>query len=269
MIYNEGKSKKARIIGRGGTAEVFELDNNRILKLYHPIEDLDYCCFNEISICKTIQNLGIKSPDPLELISLYGRLGLVFKHNKGYTLDKIIFRQLWKIKKWGKKLGGLHANIHSFESKLLVAQHDILKSMIKDLSIPMINISAMIKHIETLPSGNTVCHGDFNPKNIIYADKEWKVIDWAQSYSGNPFSDVAKTYLILMSPRMETKNLVLNSVIKKMKKVLCQAYLEEYFQLTNSSFKDIEPWLAPVAVVLLGGKVEGERDWLIEFISKQ
>jgi len=40
-------------------------------------------------------------------------------------------------------------------------------------------------------------HGDFNPRNIILAKSRWMVIDWEDTFWGNPAFDIAKALLYL------------------------------------------------------------------------
>ena len=48
-----------------------------------------------------------------------------------------------------------------------------------------------------MPKHNKVCHGDFNPSNIIITeDGTPYIIDWAHATQGNASADVARTYLL-------------------------------------------------------------------------
>ena len=48
-----------------------------------------------------------------------------------------------------------------------------------------------------MPKHNNVCHGDFNPSNIIIKeDGTAYIIDWAHASQGNSSADAARTYLI-------------------------------------------------------------------------
>ena len=51
--------------------------------------------------------------------------------------------------------------------------------------------------LESMPRHSKLCHGDFNPSNVIIGDdgKDY-VIDWAHATIGNASADVARTYLL-------------------------------------------------------------------------
>ncbi len=49
----------------------------------------------------------------------------------------------------------------------------------------------------TASKGTAVCHGDFNPSNVIVSeDGTLSVCDWAHATQGAPAADVAMTYLL-------------------------------------------------------------------------
>lgn len=51
--------------------------------------------------------------------------------------------------------------------------------------------------LESMPKGNSLCHGDFNPSNIIISeDNKPYIIDWSHATQGNPCADAARTYLL-------------------------------------------------------------------------
>lgn len=53
------------------------------------------------------------------------------------------------------------------------------------------------EYLDTLPDGDSICHLDFLPDNIMIFNDQYFVIDWMTGCVGNPLSDVARTALIL------------------------------------------------------------------------
>jgi aminoglycoside phosphotransferase (APT) family kinase protein len=53
--------------------------------------------------------------------------------------------------------------------------------------------------IESMPKHDKLCHGDFNPSNIIITPNGTPyILDWAHATQGNASADVARTYLLFM-----------------------------------------------------------------------
>ncbi len=51
--------------------------------------------------------------------------------------------------------------------------------------------------LEAMPKSTEVCHGDFDPSNIIIkSDGTPYILDWGHVTQGNAAADVARTYLL-------------------------------------------------------------------------
>ena len=51
--------------------------------------------------------------------------------------------------------------------------------------------------LDSLPKHRKLCHGDFNPSNVIIKpDGGYAVLDWSHATQGNASADAARTYLL-------------------------------------------------------------------------
>ena len=99
---------------------------------------------------------------------------------------------------------------------------------------------------------------------------ELVVLDWAEAYTGNPLSDVARTYLILTSPHLPSSlSPFVAFFAKAIKNQICAAYLKEYFKITATSWEAIEAWLLPVAAGRLEENISDEKEWLLQIIDQK
>ena len=68
--------------------------------------------------------------------------------------------------------------------------------------INLTNLDESIKYelhtrLEGMPKHDKLCHGDFNPSNIIVKDDGTAYfIDWSHATQGNASADVARTYML-------------------------------------------------------------------------
>ena len=55
----------------------------------------------------------------------------------------------------------------------------------------------LLTRLEGMPKHTKLCHGDFNPSNVIVAeDGTMTIVDWAHATRGNAGADAAMTYLL-------------------------------------------------------------------------
>ena len=112
----------------------------------------------------------------------------------------------------------------------------------------------LIQRLNDLPGGSSLCHGDFNPSNIIVAeDGSAYILDWSHAVRGNGAADAAKSELLFR----------LNGE---------QAMAEEYRKLfcKNSGIPegDVEKWLPVVAAAQLVLANARERKALLGIVNR-
>ena len=110
----------------------------------------------------------------------------------------------------------------------------------------------LLTRLEGMPKHTKLCHGDFNPSNVI-VEKNGKmtVIDWAHASQGNASADAAMTYLLFALKDQEVADLYLNTFCKK----------------SDTAKQYIQKWLPIVAASQsVKGKKE-ERDFLLSWVN--
>jgi thiamine kinase-like enzyme len=182
-----------------------------------------------------------------------------------------------KISKVGKALrmlAEIHVDMHKYEIKDINSQKNTFK-----LAIHQTNLldddqkKEIIKYIEKLPDGNTICHGDFHPGNIIVSKNKLYVIDWPIAYSGNPNGDVARTFYLLkygLSPSDEytlKKSFIHRFFFKAIKSLVAKIYIKRYLNLTGISLKEIKKWDLAIFATHLREPVPLEYDNLLKMIN--
>ena len=87
--------------------------------------------------------------------------------------------------------------------------------------------------LEGMPKHTKVCHGDFNPSNIIITENGTPyVLDWSHATQGNASADVARTYLLFHLAGNEKA---------------AEKYLSLFCQKTDTAKQYIQKWLPIVA----------------------
>ncbi|MCQ6561166.1 phosphotransferase family protein [Paenibacillus mendelii] len=264
--------EKGLLIGRGMTAEVYEWGRNRVIKLFYPSIPLDWVQY-EVEISTIVSSAGIPAPAPFGIVETEGRHGIVYERIIGRTMLKQISSKPWRIAAYGRMLARLHGRMHRSDGigKGLPEQSKRLAEAIRQ-SEDLLGgrAEAICAYMKKLPGGSSICHGDFHPDNILLHGPEESpaIIDWTDTYVGNPLADAARTSILLSSPFIPPGIPVLFiPAMKIMKRVLSRTYLQTYMRLTGVEPKDLDAWLLPVAAARLREHLPGERQWLLQFIE--
>ena len=107
--------------------------------------------------------------------------------------------------------------------------------------------------LEGMPKHNKVCHGDFNPSNIIITpDGKPIIIDWAHATQGNASADVARTYL-LFSLAGKTD--------------LAEKYLNLFCKKSDTAKQYVQKWIPIVAASQSVKNKPEERDFLMRWVD--
>lgn len=107
--------------------------------------------------------------------------------------------------------------------------------------------------LDSLPKHYNLCHGDFQPSNIIIAkDGTPYIVDWAHATQGNASADVATTYLMFY----------LNG-----KKDLAEKYLRLYCLKSDTAIQYVQKWIPIVAASRLTKAKQEEDEFLRRWID--
>ncbi|MBQ6569176.1 MAG: phosphotransferase, partial [Clostridia bacterium] len=124
--------------------------------------------------------------------------------------------------------------------------------------ISQTDLSATIRYdlhtrLEAMPKHNKVCHGDFNPSNIIVkSDGTPYILDWSHATQGNASADAARTYLLFcLSGDTDT----------------AKKYLKLFCDKSNTAKQYVQKWMPIVAASQSVKGNEEERDFLYSWID--
>jgi uncharacterized protein (TIGR02172 family) len=271
-LWRKGRMimQKGSIIGKGMTAEVYEWEQDKVLKLYYDWFPNEWVKYEADIGCK-VNKTGVSSPVVYDIIDQEGRKGIIFQRITGKSMLRIIEAKPWKLFYVARQMAKLHIKIHSYSSNTLPSQNEKLEIAIKDAAnILKDRETRILGYLESLPSGVSVCHGDFHPDNILVTEKDFITIDWTNAYSGNHLSDVARTCIMLRSPFLPNGSPKIMILLTKIfKHLLYSTYIKEYLRLGKAKKDDVVAWILPVAAARLREKVPGEEKWLLKIIDER
>ncbi len=71
------------------------------------------------------------------------------------------------------------------------------------------------KSLSEIPYKQALCHFDFHPLNIMYANNSYYIMDWTNAKLGNPVMDIAYTYIIFRLHIKRQANKYLRLILKE------------------------------------------------------
>ena len=193
-------------------------DGDRCIKIFNA-EYSKADVLNEALNQARIEETGIRIPKVLEVTMVDGKWAIVSEFIKGKTLAQLIAEDEEGERKaeYIELLVDLQMSVHSKTCPLLNKLKDKMSRKIAETDFDATTRYDLHTRLEGMPKHNKVCHGDFNPSNIIIAeDGTPYIIDWSHATQGNASADVARTYLLFwLAGDIDGAELYLNTFCKK------------------------------------------------------
>ena len=182
-----------------------------------------------------------------------GKWSIIKEYVAGKTLQQLMDENPDKIQECMDKMVDLHLQIHAQTCPLLNKLKEKTIRSIKALTqLDESMRYELLTRLDGMPKHTKLCHGDFNPENIIVSDDgNWYVIDWVHASQGNASADVARTYLLLS--------------LKDKKKA--ELYMDLFCEKTGTEKRYVQGWLPVVAAAQLGYERPEEKELLESWIN--
>lgn len=200
-----------------------------------------------------IEETGLNIPKIKEVTKIEGKWAIISDFIKGKTLAQLMEENPDKYDEYLEMFVDLQLEIHSKKSPLLNKLKDKMDRKISQADLDATTRYDLHTRLEGMPKHNKVCHGDFNPSNIIVSeDGKLYILDWSHATQGNASADAARTYLLFC----------LNGDEANAKK-----YLELFCKKSDTARQYVEKWMPIVAASQsVKGKQE-ERDFLLSWVN--
>jgi len=248
-----------RLLAAGNVAEVFEWDS-RVVKLYRS-PAAKPAAFREAAIHAAVEAMGVPVPAVWGVRQIGGRWGVIFDRVRVASFAEQMRGDPIAVPRYLEKLAQLHAFIHarpafqlgSLKTRLAtnIARTELLDEPREEL---------LLGGLAEMPEGDSLCHGDFHPINVLGELSQPVVIDWPDACRGDPAADVCRSYLLL----------------KLHAEAIAEPYLEAYCHINDapeSSYpankvtrQAILDWLPYVAAARLAENVPDDFDRLLKIV---
>ena len=225
-------------------------DGNKTVKVF----DSDYSksdILNEALNQARIEETGLNIPKILGVNMIDGKWAIVSEYIEGKTLAELMEEHPERLDEYIDLLVDIQINVHSKKSPLLTKLKDKMNRKISQSTLDATTRYELHTRLEGMPRHNKVCHGDFNPSNIIITeDGTPYILDWSHATQGNASADVARTYLLFC----------LNGDVESAEK-----YLGAFCKKSDTAKQYVQKWMPIVAASQSVKGNEKEREFLLKW----
>ena len=243
--------KTDKVIAVRTTKTVYR-DGDNVIKLF----DEHYSkadILNEALNQARVEETGLNIPKLSEVTKVNGRWAIIMDYIPGKTLQQLMDENPDKLDEYLELFVNLQMEVHSKRAPLLNKLKDKMNRKISQADLTATIRYDLHTRLEAMPKHNKVCHGDFNPSNIIIStDGTPYIIDWSHATQGNASADVARTYLLFwLAGKMN----------------VAEKYLDLFCLKSDTAKQYVQKWVPIVAASqMVKGKKE-EREFLLHWVD--
>ncbi len=232
--------------------KVIYKEENRCVKAFN--EDYSKAdVLNEALNQARVEETGLNIPKILEVNMTAGTCSIVSEFIEGKTLSRLMKEQPEKLEEYLNLFVDLQLTVLSKKCPMLNKLKDKMKRKISEADLDATTRYDLHARLEGMPKHTKLCHGDFNPSNIIMQeDGTLYVLDWSHATQGNASADAARTYLLFC----------LNG-----EQEVADRYLKLFCQKSDTAMQYVQKWMPIVAA---SQSVKGnahERAFLLRWVD--
>jgi Ser/Thr protein kinase RdoA (MazF antagonist) len=256
-----------RRIGEGRAAEVFELDDARVLKVARTGNEATI--EREAMALRVARSAGAPVPVVHDVGRFDERMGIVMSRARGTDMLTDIARRPWTLVRVGAKLGRIHAQVHR---AIAPGELPTVRAYVDDRIVAARMDPALRAKVRSilnaLPDGDRLCHLDFHPGNVIREAATMIVIDWSSAARGDPLADVAFTVLGLQGGKAPPGTALLTRIFAPIARgTILRGYLRSYGEHADLDVARLARWRVVAAGVRLTYEIAGEAELLTRIIQ--
>jgi aminoglycoside phosphotransferase (APT) family kinase protein len=254
-----------RLLAEGREAEIYEWGEGRVLRLMRSPEQREAMDRSTAAIVAA-RSFDVPTPEVFEVVDVDGRPGQIMERIDGVDLFSLVAARPWKLPSLVGTLGAIHADLHRTQiPEGLPSIHDFIRGRFESSSLVPADIADAARGaLEDLPTGSSLCHGDYHPGNVLVVDDGVVVIDWTNAARGHSMADVARSRLMLRVGELPPGSpAVVRGLALAGRAAFWRLSVRAYGRAGTLDRPLVDRWEPVRAADRLAEDVEGERDALL------
>jgi len=234
------------------TVKTIYRDGDKVIKLLnedYPAPDVLAEALNLV----VVEQTSLKVPRLVEVTKINGKWAIVWEYVEGTSLDRLMEKNKDKEQQYLERFVDIQIDMHRYSATRLPLLAEKMDRKIKASGLDATTRYELLGRLSGMPKHTKLCHGDFNPSNVIINDKdEAYIIDWSHAAQGNASADAAQTYLLFWLAGNIT---------------LAEKYLALFCKKSDTAKQYVEKWLSIVAASQLPKARPEEKEFLLHWAN--
>lgn len=200
-----------------------------------------------------VEETSLHIPKLREVGVINGCWSIVTDYIEGKTLARLMEENPGRFDEYLALFVRLQMEVLGQNCPLLGKLKDKMSRKISETTLDATTRYDLHTRLEGMPKHNKLCHGDFNPSNIILTeDGTPYILDWSHATQGNASADAARTYLLFcLNGENDT----------------AEKYLDLFCSESKTDKRYVQQWLPIVAASQsVKGRTE-EREFLFKWVG--
>lgn len=227
-------------------------DGDAAIKLFQPgYSKADV--LNEALNQARVEETGLKIPSIREVATINGQWAIVYDFIEGETLAALMKKHPENREAFLTRFVDIQLEMHAKRSPRLNRLKDKMHRKITESQLSATIRYELHTRLESMPSHDKLCHGDFNPSNIIITPAgEAYILDWSHATQGNASADAARTFLLFSLEGEEET---------------AQEYLRMFCEKSDTAMQYVQKWVPIVAASQLVKDKPEQRALLTRWVD--
>lgn len=228
-----------KLIGKGASGDVYQLDDENVIKLYpkdYSLIELVY----EREVARKATIKGVPTAIAYNIVSANGTYGLQYELMKAVSMQKLLVSEPERLEECMHKYVSIFKALHRVQADMEEFP-SAKKMMLDELEqcerfYPPEMMDELYRIFNMIPDSNTLVHRDFHPGNImVEKNGEAYLVDMAETGIGHPVIDLMSMgihYPILIHiPGFRTMAPLFHDGLSiEMHEKFWQSFLKMYFE---------------------------------------
>ena len=229
-------------VGQGGTAAVYQLDDDKIIKVYKPVFPMEVIR-REKETSQKLFLAGVPTAVPYEIVRCGNEIGVIYELLHAKTLLELIISEpehaeeyICMMADFFKKTSAIE--VSDFPEIMPMMSMSIL-SWFKAGLISQEEVEHYKKIYDNVPASNSFVHGDYHPGNVMKVGDELMMIDLSAASRGHKIVDLAGmcTFLFSLAEYLPPESYTAFSGLKpETAQKLWRVFLNYYFKDSDEEF---------------------------------